>query len=271
ENVAKFSLVSFADDISRRKQVCLDFIDQLNSHYPIVLKPDYGERGNLVKIVKSEAELDEYLAGMDRDTVIQEYIEGVEFGVFYIRMPNQENGFIFSITDKQFTSVTGDGKRNLEQLILDDDRAVCMAKRFLFIHRNHLKEIPAEGERIKLVEIGTHSKGALFLDAIHLKTTELEAKIDEISKRFNGFYFGRYDIRVPSIADFQAGRNLKIVELNGVTSEATHIYDPKNSYRDAYTVLMQQWRYAFEIAAVNRDNGLKPESFIKMLRLSLFH
>ena len=43
------------------------------------------------------------------------------------------------------------------------------------------------------------------------------------------------------------GRNMKILELNGVTSEATHIYDPKFSLLDAYRVLFQQWRIAFEI------------------------
>jgi hypothetical protein len=57
-----------------------------------------------------------------------------------------------------------------------------------------------------------------------------------------------------------AGRNLKIIELNGVTSEATHIYDPKLSLFDAYRVLFQQWRIAFEIGALNRKRGVRPAS-----------
>ncbi|MGZ4730584.1 MAG: hypothetical protein ACXVZH_00440 [Terriglobales bacterium] len=52
-------------------------------------------------------------------------------------------------------------------------------------------------------------------------TPALEEVIDRIARNFDGFFFGRFDIPVPSREDFMAGRNLKIVELNGVTSEAT--------------------------------------------------
>ncbi len=51
---------------------------------------------------------------------------------------------------------------------------------------------------------------------------------------------------------------MKIIELNGVTSEATHIYDPKLSLFDAYGVLFRQWRIAFEIGDLNRARGTHP-------------
>ena len=66
--------------------------------------------------------------------------------------------------------------------------------------------------------------------------------------------------------DFMAGRNLKIVELNGVTSEATHIYDPKLSLFDAYRVLFEQWRIAFEIGDLNRARGIRPASVGELLQ-----
>jgi hypothetical protein len=100
----------------------------------------------------------------------------------------------------------------------------------------------------------------VFLDGSWIKTPELVAKIDEISQSFMGFYFGRFDIRTPSVDDFRAGKNFKIIELNGVTSEATHIYDPKNNLIDAYRVLFAQWKLAFEIGALNRNRGFKPSS-----------
>lgn len=62
-----------------------------------------------------------------------------------------------------------------------------------------------------------------------------------------------------------AGRNLKIIELNGVTSEATHIYDPKLSLFDAYRVLFRQWRIAFEIGNLNRARGIYPASVGELL------
>jgi hypothetical protein len=51
-----------------------------------------------------------------------------------------------------------------------------------------------------------------------------------------------------------------VLELNGVTSEATHIYDPKNSLFTAYKVLFSQWRIAFEIGEQNRRRNFAPTS-----------
>jgi hypothetical protein len=93
---------------------------------------------------------------------------------------------------------------------------------------------------------------AVFLDGSWVKTEALEAAIDCISKSYDGFYFGRYDIRTPCVQDFQQGRNFKVMELNGVTSEATHIYDPKGNLWEAYKVMFAQWDIAFEIGAQNR-------------------
>jgi hypothetical protein len=58
-----------------------------------------------------------------------------------------------------------------------------------------------------------------------------------------------------------------VVELNGVTSEATHIYDPSNSLLNGYRVLMKQWRIAFEIGARNRRQGVEPASVRQLFRL----
>jgi hypothetical protein len=69
------------------------------------------------------------------------------------------------------------------------------------------------------------------------------------------------------VGDFKAGRNFKIVELNGVTSEATHIYDPRNSLIDAYRVLFEQWRIAFEIGAKNRERGVRPSTLRELFRM----
>jgi len=150
-------------------------------------------------------------------------------------------------------------------LILADDRAVCMSDFYLRKNAERIQDVPAAGERVQLVEIGTHCRGAIFLDGGDTSTPALEEVIDRIAKTFDGFFFGRFDIRVPSRQDFMAGRNMKIVELNGVTSEATHIYDPKLSLFDAYRVLFQQWRIAFEIGDLNRVRGILPASVSDLL------
>jgi len=55
----------------------------------------------------------------------------------------------------------------------------------------------------------------------------------------------------------QAGVGFKILELNGVSSESTDIYDPKNSLLAAWMKLCRQWQLAFEIGAANRDAGAR--------------
>ena len=195
----------------------------------------------------------------DTCKIVQEYIDGAEFGVFYYRRPSEPHGHIFSVTEKQFPAVVGDGRRTLEQLILHDDRAVCAARLYCDRHRHKLSSVPADGETFPLVELGTHCRGAMFLDGRWVLTRALEERFDAIAQGFDGFYFGRFDVRVGGgLESFRAGHGFKIIELNGVTSEATHIYHPGTPLMMAYRVLMRQWQIAFDIGAENRRSGVPP-------------
>jgi len=233
--------------------------------FPIVLKPDAGQRGSGVAVIRSSQQLREYVCRTLFPIIIQEHVSGREFGVFYVRYPDQKRGRIFSVTEKRMPVVVGDGSRTLEELILADDRAVCMADFYLRHNSERAHDVPGAGEKVQLVEIGTHCRGAIFLDGSYAITPTLEESIERIASTFNGFFFGRFDIRVPTVEDFMAGQNLKVIELNGVTSEATHIYDPKLSLIDAYRVLFEQWRVAFEIGQRNRERGARPSSAIELL------
>jgi membrane protein DedA with SNARE-associated domain len=225
--------------------------------WPVVLKPDVGERGAGVAIIHSEAEAEAYLGRAGGDVLAQQFVPGLEFGIFYYRIPGDDRGRIFSITDKRFPAVTGDGRSTLERLILIDDRAVCMARFLLDKHAARLYEVPQEGQVMPLVELGTHCRGAAFFDGSDLSTEALEAEVDLISRRFPGFWFGRYDVRADSVADLQAGKFM-VIELNGATSEATSIYDPGNGLFAAYRTLARQWRILFDIGSRNRRAGIQP-------------
>jgi membrane protein DedA with SNARE-associated domain/pimeloyl-ACP methyl ester carboxylesterase len=264
--IGKFVPILESDDLETKKRKIQTLRSTLRNPLPLVLKPDKGERGTDVRIIKSEDELTDTIKTIP-DSILQQYIDGVEFGLFYIRLPNETNGRIFSITDKQYTSVIGDGESTLEELILNDPRTVFMAPTFLERYKQRLLEVLPKDKKFKLVEIGTHCRGSLFLDACHLITDELTAEIDRISKTYPGFYFGRYDIKTPSIEAFQKGE-FTILELNGLTSEATHIYDPNNTLLNAYKTLFKQWHYAFQIGYINSQNSSKIPSLKEILILS---
>ena len=149
---------------------------------------------------------------------------------------------------------------------MQDERAVCLAKFYTDKQGEKVLTVLPAGEELQLVEVGSHCRGAIFLDGSRYKTEALENAIDRISQGFEGFYFGRFDIRAPSIEAFQQGKDFKIIELNGVTSEATHIYDPKNSLLTAYHVLFKQWRIAFEIGRQNLLRGKPETSLLEIIR-----
>lgn len=243
------------------------FIEANSLSFPVVVKPDAGERGDGVTVVRGDRQLFNALTEAKGDVLVQEHYDGVEASIFYCRRPGDEHGRVFSITEKEFPAVTGNGVSTLEELILRDDRAYIVAARYFAPNRDRLHDVPAAGERVRLVEIGSHSKGAIFRDGGRLRTPELEAKIDEICRGVPGFFFGRFDIRAASFEDLKLGRDFRIIELNGVTSESTNIYDPRYTLRDAYRILFEQWRLAFEIGAANARLGAKVTTVRDLLQL----
>ena len=238
--------------------------------FPVVVKPDVGERGTGVSIVRSEGELRARLAETGEKLIVQEYVPGEELGVFHYRLPGEERGRIFGITGKRQPVVTGDGRRSLADLVLDDPRLRCRHRVFARRLGVAMDRVPAAGETVILEERGNHCHGCEFTDAGHLETPALAAAIERLSRGIGGFYFGRYDIRGPSMEDIRAGR-FKVIELNGVSSEATDIYDPGNTLRSAYATLFRQWELAFRIGAANQALGARPTPAPALLGRLLRH
>jgi hypothetical protein len=115
------------------------------------------------------------------------------------------------------------------------------------------------------VQGGNHCQGAIFLDGGRLLSATLQKRIDEISQSIPGFFFGRFDVRYSSEEALREGRDFQIIELNGASSEATSIYDPRNSLWNAYRTLFRQWELVFSIANENRGGGLRTVSLRTIL------
>ncbi len=197
-SVARYARLPAAASLVERLAGAHAFMAAQGLDFPVVVKPDAGQRGLGVLVARSEAELAAALAAIPLDCVVQEHVGGVELGVFYVRLPGQEKGSVFSTTRKLLPSVVGDGERTVEELILADDRAVCAADAYLAGLGTRAEEVPRAGEAVRLTDLGTHCRGAVFLEGRDLVTPRLEAAIDRISRSFDGFYFGRFDLRVPS-------------------------------------------------------------------------
>ncbi|CAL2082750.1 conserved hypothetical protein [Tenacibaculum sp. 190524A05c] len=223
--------------------------------FPLIAKPDIGFRGLLVKKIDSEYELEEYLNNYPINIIIQEFLDYEnECGVFYHRKPNEEKGRISSVTLKNFISVTGDGKSTLEQLILNDKRAKLYIDLFKTIHKNNLNNIPKINEMIKLTVIGNHSKGTQFINGNHLISKKLTETFDQLSHSIEGWYYGRVDIKYNNFNELETGSDYKVLEINGIIAEPTHIYDSDNyTYFNALKEIRQHWQSLFQISVANHN------------------
>jgi hypothetical protein len=230
-----------------------------NLTYPIIAKPNVGERGNAVAKIHSEEELRQYHLLTKADYLIQEFVTySIEFGVLFSRMPNEKLGKVSSITRKEFLTVTGDGKSTIEELILQNTRARFQLESLKQKLGIGIQEILAVDENRLLEPIGNHCRGTKFVNANYLLNSELDAVFAKISESFDGFFYGRFDLKVSSIEDLYLGKNIKIMELNGVSSDPGHIYDPKYYLWNAYRDLMWHWKRAANISIVNQKSGVNP-------------
>ena len=232
-------------------------MQQKQMEFPVICKPNIGERGYLVKRIDDLGQLKDYTAAIGEDFIIQEYINyPVEVGVFYHKYPSGKDAGVISITLKEFMTVVGDGKCTIEQLIKQNTRYRFQLNRLRKSMGNvRLHVVPIKNERVLLEQIGNHALGTKFINGNYLINHTLNETFSSIAENIHGFYFGRFDLRAASIEDLYAGKNFKIMELNGVSSEPGHIYQPGYGIFRAYRDLIRFWHIAFKISMENKKTG----------------
>ncbi|MEL6143075.1 MAG: hypothetical protein AAFU67_15835, partial [Bacteroidota bacterium] len=246
----------------------LTYLQHANIQFPLIAKPDVGFRGRLVRKLRDEVALQAYLTANQIPIILQAFIDlPEEVGVLYLRLPGQKYGRITSITTKAFLQVTGDGKSTLRQLILENDRAKRQLNRLEKELGQQLDDyIPPSGSKIKLGEIGNHSKGTAFIDSRNLITPELTAVFDNLADQIPLFNYGRIDLKCHNWDALLRGK-MKILEINGALAEPTHIYDPtKNNYFTAVRDILHHWYYIGTISKTQVKHKVKPMPISTMLR-----
>jgi hypothetical protein len=238
--------------------------------YPVVVKPDIGCNGTGVRLLHGPDDLELYLSAFPSGEriVLQEFVphEG-EAGIFYVRHPDEARGRITSITLKHAPVLIGDGRSTLRQLIHADPRAGRIPHIYLPRLAHRLESVPDSGERVRLVFVGNHCKGSIFEDGTPLATAALTDVFERIARSMPNFHFGRIDIRFESLPALLRGEGFRIIEINGTGSEATHIWDPTTSLREAWRAQFSHYGAAFRIGAANRARGFRTSGIRSMYRL----
>jgi len=246
-------------------------IEKIKKHklnYPLAVKPNRGERGFTVERINNEAELRNFLSSYPAwEWIIQEWCYSpIELGIMYCRMPDSTQGKITSIVIKEPLQVKGDGVHTLGELITRDERCRYHLDFLKKQHALQWHQVPEAETVIQLTHIGNHSRGANFRNANELLTPQLQKVIDNIARHIDGFYFGRFDLKVPSIEELYAGRNICILELNGANSEPAHIYDPDMPLWKAYRDLLKHWQILYRISVANHKRGVQYAPFSLLLK-----
>jgi len=280
-DVAHFVMIDAGGSSKERANRTIAMIrdDEKLSGYPVILKPDASERGFGVRLARTEDDVRAYFEDVAGTVQAQAYYPGpVEIGVLWVRTTNPSEsmddapGEIFSITRKTFPEVVGDGESTIEELIWHHSRYRCQADVFLERFAGRTDEIIPEGERFSLGKAGNHAMGAMFTDGSDLLTDELADAFERIAQGFchpetgGRLDFGRFDVRAESEDDLRAGRNFAIIELNGVLSESTNLYDPNRSIFWCYRVLFRQWARVYRLGAMRRREGARPMGIGELVR-----
>jgi hypothetical protein len=225
--------------------------------YPLILKSDIGSVGKGVLKLQANDAFNDRLARLRGHYLLQAYTpHNLEYGVFYVR--SQGRGRITGINRKHFPTVIGNGVDSIECLARAHYRYTDHWQTFL--QYLDITRVPTQGELVQLSFIGSHTMGCKFTDDSHLLTDSLLAAVEQIFADQPGFNFGRLDLKCVSEAAFKTGEFL-VIEVNGVASLPTHMFDPSHSLRRGYQIFFEHGRWLLKIAAEQRRQPMSLDSY----------
>ncbi len=282
ERVARTVVVDAMEDVPARCAMARERMSNACIALPAIAKPDEGQRGHAVKMLRSDVDVAAYCEAVAGPFLVQQFAAGPhECGVLWCRKRGLREGFIFSITAKEFPVLEGDGTHTLEELIERHPRFRRQHRVFLTRLADEAMRVPARGERVALGVAGNHCQGTKFVDGSHLITPELTRVIDSLCQQYAGERFERdalggldwvrFDIRYESDEKLRAGEAFTIVEMNGSSAESTNMYDPARSLWWSYSVLWSQWKMLFALGRERMDSGLPALSAAELLGLYFAH
>jgi len=234
--------------------------------FPIIVKPEVGERGWLVKPVYSLEELKAHVKAHPIDLILQPFVQlPLEVSIMVYKMPDESVARVTSICQKEFLNVTGDGQSTIVDLIRVNDRAFLQYDNLKKKLDQRIFQIPKKGESILLEPIGNHCKGTKFINRNDKINESIRKQMVQLLSNMPGVYYGRFDMKINSWEELEEGKNIQVLEFNGASSDPAHIYDPEYRLWSAYRDIFHHWKIMAAIARYNRKKGHKPESIKKII------
>ena len=244
-----------------------DTLVKNNINFPIVAKPDIGFRGLLVKKIDTLYELKTYLKNNKLDTIVQSFLPHKnEFGIFVVKSPKTDTFEITSLTKKKKLVIIGDGVQSIEQLTIKNNKNRLYYNMIKETTKNEFYSIPDKNKIAFISHIGNHSKGSEFINYNNQISTLLTSKINSFCKNIEGFNYGRFDIKADSLSCILDSK-FKIIELNGIISEPTHIYDSNTiNFPRALKTICINWDHLQKISKNQQSKNYTPIPLSKLMK-----
>lgn len=246
--------------IQEKKAVIRAFVKEHG--FPAILKSNVGSVGKGIVKISDEQDIDKHIPRLLGGFILQKFTPfPYECGIFYIRRNGKPQ--ITGINMKHFPAVIGNGKDDLLTLARKHYRYTQHWNSFL--QDIDTSEVLPDGQEKRLSFIGSHTLGCKFTDDEHLRTPELEAEIFKLFESQPGFNFGRVDVKAADEDALKRGEFV-VIEVNGVASLPTHMFDPKFSVTQAYKIFFEHGKYLVQIAAENRHKPMALMSYPAVIK-----
>lgn len=246
----------------------LQWLNDSNITFPIVAKPNVGERGDGVLFIYNAEELRQFYLNLKTPYLLQEAITYAnEYGIFVAKNPETGKVKVLSITGKKFLSVTGDGKQTVQELLGNTLRGWLQLPKIEQEQAQNLQVILPKGKIKTVGNIGNHCLGTTFLDSNDLITPQLEEYLTSLFQFAEGLYYGRLDIKANSITEMVEEGKFSILEMNGVSSEPGLAFDPSYSLLKSYRTVISHLKVQSEVSRLLALKGFKPASNAETLKL----
>ena len=231
--------------------------------FPLIIKPNTGANGKGVYKADNISHLIFLLENIEnQNLIIQEFIElEREFSIMYYCLPETNETIAYSVIEKIYPSIIGDGQSTIKDLIdnLSNDRLRMdfLDKKF----EGRWEEVLPKGKKVIVDYIGNYLSGATFEYCDVDIPDSLGKTIYKAITETAAIYFGRLDVKANSIPELLAG-NFQIIEVNGAKAEPLELYTPNISDKRKMEILRNHWKMLHIISKQQREKGYRPMSFM---------
>jgi hypothetical protein len=237
--------------------------------FPLIVKPDIGEGGFLVKKINTSEELEIFHQNHNMDYLLQEFIDlPIEVSILVHDASGQLE--ISSITEREYITFIGDGKSNIKKLISENRNSKYRQRKIKYLLHIDLGKVLHKDEVWKPITIGNWDYGATYTNRSNFMTKEMTNSFQAVNNQVGLFHYARYDIKCSSMESLAKG-DFIIIEINGVKGEPIHIYDLGTNLVYAYKEIFKHWNYIMVISIRNMKKGAKPTPFLPGIKILYHH